>query len=647
MAYVQKGTMSATQIGTSAAALSRIQKNIQTLDGEPYDSAFLLIRRYQNSNASVAYYLYGFTINDDIGTVAHANIESTLEYGTGGVLNYPQSPLGTTQNDAVIYSLLRNAQYTNCSPFIGGGVWWSEDWDLSKNPPTDAKMLIDSDFPIFSVETTGANCEEAMQKILPYLQYGDYSGADNAEELDLPKIDFFLNLDTDSDTATLNWNISPSDRIENLSSIAFSMINPSGEPSKDYYCNPRQSLKLSYGVIAEYANIFGELSFFLCGYTNKTFEEFPDIYIQEPEPYWITWMMKVKSTEITPQKTYYESVNGKNTLTIKYGKPDEDSYTSQEDSSDSEETFNNYGGANTLTTTYRLNEDTLKSLGNFMWNGSFFDTIKLLNNSPIENIVSVKSLPFTFNTKVAGESIKIGNTDTGLKSDTVGQMYKWESKEFEIPVRDDGISFLDYSPYTSISIYLPFIGVQKLNNEMIMGRKIKVTYIADCLTGSLTVTISIRIKHKGKWTYKILDVYNGTIGIDIPITASNRAQVDMSYVMAGVGFAASAATLNGGGMVSSLNTALNTQFHSNSKGSPSPLTSSGMPNDIFIMVVRPITEIPSTYGQDIGRKCGLTRKLGNLKGFTKCIDPDISNLDCTWDIKNEILDILNEGIYIK
>ena len=57
-----------------------------------------------------------------------------------------------------------------------------------------------------------------------------------------------------------------------------------------------------------------------------------------------------------------------------------------------------------------------------MWSDSFFDNIKLINNSPIENVVSVKAIPCDFLTE-ASKNIVLGNVETTVQGNPLTNNY--------------------------------------------------------------------------------------------------------------------------------------------------------------------------------------------------------------------------------
>ena len=140
---------------------------------------------------------------------------------------------------------------------------------------------------------------------------------------------------------------------------------------------------------------------------------------------------------------------------------------------------------NLLTTSYALTETRLRQLSGFLWSADFIDNIKLLNNSPIENIISCKRIPFDING--TDESIVLGNVDTGVHGNKIDTGHSFTIGSASVSKKYN--NFLDYSPYTNIWIFLPFIGMRQLDTDKYMGRTLKVVYKVDIVTGSCCACI--------------------------------------------------------------------------------------------------------------------------------------------------------------
>ena len=147
----------------------------------------------------------------------------------------------------------------------------------------------------------------------------------------------------------------------------------------------------------------------------------------------------------------------------------------------------------------------------------------------------------------------------------------------------------------------------------------------------------------------LMGIYKGNIGIDIPLTASNRAQVEAGYVSDFISAVGSVATKNITGVAEAGLSAITRQNTTKSSGSVSGVTAQGLPNKAYLTV---ITNIPQEYSKQFrktyGRVCMLgVKKLSQLKGFTK-VSPeiDLSGISCTETERNELREILANGFYM-
>ena len=123
-------------------------------------------------------------------------------------------------------------------------------------------------------------------------------------------------------------------------------------------------------------------------------------------------------------------------------------------------------------TVYAPTDENMKNINN---------TIFIDNNDVINKFISYKK--FWCNIPTDGTAkMKAGNYDFN----------------FEAPVVHDNIidvdcgsvnieelyhSLLDYSPFSRLTIYLPFIGFQELDDKLVVGHTLKVQYVVDVLSG--------------------------------------------------------------------------------------------------------------------------------------------------------------------
>lgn len=328
------------------------------------------------------------------------------------------------------------------------------------------------------------------------------------------------------------------------------------------------------------------------------------------------------------------------TLSIDFGegKDTDDYYNTDSDKSDEHSPTTGYDiGACNLTVCYELSVERLNNIAIKLWSEDFFNNILLLNNSPIENILSCKLLPLSLSGSET--PVKIGNVDMGINGNKLSKtVYRYNIGTISIP-RISDMGFLNYAPYTSIIIFLPFIGFKELNTSDIMGRNISVDYIVDVITGACKAIITVN-------NYQCYE-FDGNCGIDIPLTAGNRSQVEMGYVKAAVGVVSNIASKNIGGAISSGVSGAMQQYHYSTNGSYSPATGAYEDRTCFVIIDRPLYTEVSKFGHTKGYKCQLTKTIGSLKGFVKTTENvDLSNISAPEYCKKKILDLLSSGIYV-
>ena len=115
----------------------------------------------------------------------------------------------------------------------------------------------------------------------------------------------------------------------------------------------------------------------------------------------------------------------------------------------------------------------LQSLATYMWGANFdLETFKKLFNDPMAAILGLSIVPVVPPTAAAAP-ITLGNITTTIS------MPKITSQYVQVPcgtlnVNEYWGAYLDYSPFTKLEIYLPYIGVQTLDADDIMGRSVEV-----------------------------------------------------------------------------------------------------------------------------------------------------------------------------
>lgn len=240
---------------------------------------------------------------------------------------------------------------------------------------------------------------------------------------------------------------------------------------------------------------------------------------------------------------------------------------------------------------------------------------------------------------------------------------------------------LDYSPYTRISIFLPFCGYYDLDTDEVMGKSIQVKYRVDIASGSCIAFIVVN----GSVLYQ----YTGNCAQQIPLTAvdfnsflSNAFNVAVSTATGKAGISAAGAAVMAadaafGGSTGSnveersdmleattkhyeavkmraegriagaaVNAVVNSKPHFNHGGSLSGSSGFLGCKKPYLIITRPNPMIPDMYGKFHGYPCNTTAKLDDLLGYTEVADIRLNIPDATIDEIIECEKLLKDGVVI-
>lgn len=308
---------------------------------------------------------------------------------------------------------------------------------------------------------------------------------------------------------------------------------------------------------------------------------------------------------------------------------------------------------NVFNRSFAVNANTVKNLADFLWNADetkFQEIVKglaLMGENPMNGIIGLLLFPFNValkNSATQAEPIVIGRTNTGVNgiklTENVNSLIDLGECTFFTKFKN----FLDYEPYTTAQLYIPYIGVVPVSTAEFMGHRISVKMIVDYTTGAGTAIV---FKDDIPFIYR-----NGVVGISIPMTGNDSASyastVIGNVVGGAVGGVSSIASGNVGGMVSSAEKlysgfATGTNYQEASASSPSVAT--WQPQKCYFIIDRPILNAPDNYGRTIGFACEKTGKLSDFKGFTVVSNPEI-NFRCTDNERQYMANMLESGVFI-
>ena len=173
----------------------------------------------------------------------------------------------------------------------------------------------------------------------------------------------------------------------------------------------------------------------------------------------------------------------------------------------------------------------LAELRTKMWNNtSLIDLFKYSSSNVLSGIISLHKVPFTPQTDPVNK-VKIGSQNFEFSEGTFRALVTTASEidmgDVVIPRFYDG--YLDYAPYTTISIFLPFIGEISRDTDMVMGKTLHLKYNFDAISGNCVAILSTEDG--------VIGQYNGNSIVTLPMTSVDHSQILAGYAMVAGGVA--------------------------------------------------------------------------------------------------------------
>lgn len=198
--------------------------------------------------------------------------------------------------------------------------------------------------------------------------------------------------------------------------------------------------------------------------------------------------------------------------------------------------------SNKLFTVYNPSSSQLDALGGYLWDASIIAAIRDIWQEPMDGLISLQQV-FVTPTTSGSHNIILGFLDSGVSSPVVSDQFVTVDCG-TVTVEENKKNATDYAPYTSLHLYLPFIGIVELDTNECMNASITVTYQVDVYTGTCLAQVSVT-RTEDMPDDPILYTFSGNCSQQLPLTSGNSTGV-LSALLAGVGVGVSIAS--GGGL---------------------------------------------------------------------------------------------------
>ena len=179
-----------------------------------------------------------------------------------------------------------------------------------------------------------------------------------------------------------------------------------------------------------------------------------------------------------------------------------------------------------LITVYNPTATELISFAHWLWVTYADATIDKIWNNPFDGIIGLHEL---YATPSIGTRMNIRSGF--LVSDTVANSVPDRYTEINCGsavIPEYYGNYLDYSPYSKAYIYLPFIGIQEVSVDDIVGHAVNITYRVDSYNGSCIALVTVAKMGYSNTVYQ----FNGNCSVELPIAGGSQASIKAGYMMA-------------------------------------------------------------------------------------------------------------------
>ena len=239
-------------------------------------------------------------------------------------------------------------------------------------------------------------------------------------------------------------------------------------------------------------------------------------------------------------------------------------------------------------------------------------------------------------------------------------------------------SALDFSPYTRVSLFLPYIGMVSLNPDEVVGHILHVNYRVDIVTGGCVALVSVGSD--------VMYQFSGHCAISMPLTGADYSNLAAAMIQtvkaaatigaAGAGAAAAASVLDAI-PDSKSGTLMESRYEAaivSKEASFAGLTARNITNTVgavmgakpeiartgtfsgntgylgvrrpYLIIERPRLCNPAEYGKYNGYPSMQTVQLKNVKGFTQIQQVQLTEISATNPELDEIQRLLKQGVIL-
>lgn len=291
---------------------------------------------------------------------------------------------------------------------------------------------------------------------------------------------------------------------------------------------------------------------------------------------------------------------------------------------------------------YNPSTSEISAFGNWLWTVFDITSWKRLFQSPMDAVIGVHAI-YGAPSVSSSAPIVCGDISSPVSALVVNSQYTsvscgsvWLTEYFG--------NVYDYPPYTTVSIFLPFIGIVDLDVSDVMRSKLTVNYNIDVFTGACNCQISVERDAAGGVLYQ----YSGNCAVNYPISGASynnilSSMIGISSSIAHIAANSHPATAAASLAFSAASALTPTINRSGSFAANAGAMGSKIP---YLIITRPQPSYTLRFPEFTGYRSNFDTQLSRCTGFTRCTSV---HLYCPGAFKSELDEIerlLRSGVIL-
>ena len=289
-----------------------------------------------------------------------------------------------------------------------------------------------------------------------------------------------------------------------------------------------------------------------------------------------------------------------------------------------------------LFTVYNPTADQIDALGGYLWGESIAGTLASIFTNPLNAIISLHCI-YCEPDVIGTREIRLGYLASGVSAKYVVSQYK-EVDCGTIRIPEYYGDCRDYSPYTTINLFLPFIGFRPIKVDDVMGSELSIKYFVDVYTGTCLACVSVNKGGVIQLTYN----FDGNCSVMLPLTSGSWANMTV-----GLATALTSMIVNPVAGALQLPNAVHNGISMSSQGQLGCNAGAMGRKKPYVVITNTQAYDAVGYNELYGYPANILTKLSQLEGYTRVKEVHVENVNnATVDEKNEIERLLKSGVII-